>query len=585
MRCLSLPLAAIASLLTWQTVQSAPPPSVDPAARAAAQDAAAYANEGFLRSNRYMHAWLDVADPVSGLIPRRVVNFPWEPAGLGPIWDPKDSAADNYPFMVLTAAMTDRSKYDGAMVDILDTERQLTSRLYGVLPDIFSFPTQDFYHSNANAARINFGTAEYIKDGLMPIAEWTGMQTPWAARMIEMVDAVWENASISTPLGPIPNAGGGNDTFEAHGEYLQVLSRLYWATGEDKYLEWAVRLGDRYLLTAGHHPTDDRNRLLLRDHGNEVIGGLSELYATLTFADPDKAQEYQEPLRRMLDRILEVGRNADGLFYNEINPKNGSVTNSGIADTFGYVLNAYLTVDLVDGTSDYQDAVLTVLNVLDAKYRNFQWEAPPTAADGYADAIESVLNLINRVPSESAESWLNSEVHRLWNFQDTGEFANSGIIEGWHGDGNFARTSLMFALWKTQGVTVDEWREDLKFGAGTTEDGILLEIFGDTEWSGHLIFDTARHAELLNLPLDWARINQFQEWFTVDLNELYYVWEDGVLKGIFTGESLADGLPFSLAGGEWRTVQVSPVPEPTALVPFAIAALFSARRQRRRVRG
>ena len=37
----------------------------------------------------------------------------------------------------------------------------------------------------------------------------------------------------------------------------------------------------------------------------------------------------------------------------------------------------------------------------------------------------------------------------MWDMQSP-----DGIIEGWHGDGNFVRTSLMFALWKSQGVTV-----------------------------------------------------------------------------------------------------------------------------------
>ena len=44
----------------------------------------------------------DLADPVTGLIPRNINDKPSKD-----IWNAKDCAADNYPFMVLTAALLD----------------------------------------------------------------------------------------------------------------------------------------------------------------------------------------------------------------------------------------------------------------------------------------------------------------------------------------------------------------------------------------------------------------------------------------------------------------------------------------------
>ena len=90
-----------------------------------------------------------------------------------------------------------------------------------------------------------------------------------------------------------------------------------------------------------------------------------------------------------------------------------------------------------------------------------------------------------------------------------------GIIEGWHGDGNFARTSLMYALWKTQGVTVQPWRADVRFGAVREGGTLYLSLTADQPWEGRLVFDRPRHKLLMHLPLDYPRINQFPEWFTV----------------------------------------------------------------------
>jgi hypothetical protein len=80
--------------------------------------------------------------------------------------------------------------------------------------------------------------------------------------------------------------------------------------------------------------------------------------------------------------------------------------------------------------------------------------------DGYADAIESALNLYNREYTGSTETYMEKSIRRMWDLQQP-----DGIIEGWHGDGNFARTSIMYGLWKTQGLTIRNWSEDVIFGA------------------------------------------------------------------------------------------------------------------------
>jgi uncharacterized protein YyaL (SSP411 family) len=227
--------------------------------------------------------------------------------------------------------------------------------------------------------------------------------------MISILDDIWKYAPLETAFGKIPS-----DNPEVNGDMLQSLSRVFWITGERKYLEWAERLGDYYLL-GKNHPTKDFKVLRLRDHGCEIVSGLCELYATASFADPSKKVQYREPLYIMLDRILETGRNEDGLFYNSIDPINGVPVDDNIADNFGYTLNGFYTVYLLDSVEKYREPVIRALEALNGKYRSYSWEG--TSQDGYADAIEGALNLYVREPVPSAREWINSEIKVMWGKQ------------------------------------------------------------------------------------------------------------------------------------------------------------------------
>jgi hypothetical protein len=506
------------------------------------------ANEAFVRSDRLMMDWLSLADPRTGLLPRMVEGKDRD------IWNAKDCAADLYPFLVLTAWFTRPTLFAERMPDILLTETALTSRI-GRLPDTYSFSKQGFADARVDTASIMFGGSEYAKDGLMPITELLGV-TPWRARLLDVVDDLWRYAPVETTFGRIVSQDP-----EVNGDMLLVLSRLYWMTHDARYLEYAVRLGDYYLLST-HHPTRDFTTLRLRDHGNEVVSGLTELYATLSKVQPAKASAYRAPIHEMLDRILAVGRNEDGLFYNVIDPRAGKATDAGIADNFGYVLNGYYTVYRLDGTAAYRDAVRKALGALDAKYRGFDWEN--LGADGDADAIEGTLNMYNREPVPSAAAWMDYQIKWMWSKQDSAhrphleQFRGRGIVEGWYGDGNFNRTSLMYAMWKTQGTSAHPWRADLRYGAVRQGDSLFVAIEADSAWSGTLRFDTPRHRGVLHLPWDWPRINSFPEWFTVETGQEYRV--RAVPAGQsqrMGGDQLASGLPVRVARGEQRRLVVT----------------------------
>jgi hypothetical protein len=527
------------------------------------------AAEGLERCHRYLQAWLGAAEPTSGLIPRNLTDSPY--------WNGKDSAADNYPFMVLSAAFTDRGAFDGPLRRMLAAEATLTARPgWRRLTDDYNLKGRPgLRHAEPNAERIIFNSAEYVKDGLLALTEWLGA-SPWSERMFALIDDSFALAAVDTPFGKVPLVGRNKEVgVEVSGDYLQALARLYWMSGGDeKYLTWGARLADTYLLPAGqHHPTRDFASLRLRDHGCEIISGLCEFYATVALAgrrpggEPWAAKQaaYRPHVHEMLDRTLAVGRNSDGLLFNEVNPQTGAVMDGKISDSWGYVFDGFYTVFLIDGTPAYREAALQPLGALDAKYRHFNWEPrndpgmPSGSQDGYADSLESALNLCNRAVddprAQSALRWLDHEIHELWGRQQP-----DGFIEKWHGDGNFARTTIMYCLWKSQGASVQPWREDVRIGAVRQGDGVALVLTADRAWAGRVLFDHPRHADNLHLPIDWPRINQFPEWFTVNAKAQYTV--RGIASGRSerrTGDELRNGLAVTLAAGDTRQLQVAPV--------------------------
>ncbi len=498
-----------------------------------AKNNAVLANEGFIRCRNFTNAWLRHADPFSGLIPRNLQKDK-------DFWNARDAAADNYPFMVLTSFFVDREMFGGSMLDMLHTEERLTSRV-GALPDDYSFSKKGFLHDDIRMPQIVFGSSEYVKDGLLPLTEWLG-KSPWSERMLAILRDLHKHVDVAGRVGKDTYKNATRE--EVNGELLQTLSRVYWMTGDEALLQWAMDIGDFYLLS-DHHPTKDLEYLKLRDHGCELVSGLCELYVSTHFAKPEKSRQYQKPLYAMLDRILETGRNEDGMFYNAINPITGEVADDGIADTWGYTLNGYYAVFMIDSVERYRQAVLKVFSNID-KYRNFDWEHG--SSDGYADAIESALNLYNRIRDDRVAAWIDSEIKVMWGMQK-----DDGIIEGWHGDGNFARTTIMYNLWKSKGLYVQPWREDLKLGAEQRGDTLLISLSANSPWQGKLFFDKIRHKVNMHLPIDWPRINQFPEWFTVEKSSKYKMTDLMTMKNfILDGKTLLRGTVIHLEDdGKW----------------------------------
>jgi hypothetical protein len=203
---------------------------------------------------------------------------------------------------------------------------------------------------------------------------------------------------------------------------------------------------------------------------------------------------------------------------------------------------------MVTGDGKYRDAVRRVLANL-PKYRSHDWENG--SHDGYADALESALYLVNREPVPEAVDWIESEVKTLLAFQKP-----DGTVERWYGDGNWSRTLLLYALWKTQGAFVEGWREGVKLGAVRDGDRLYVSLEGPSGWKGRLHLDYARHRRELNFARNYVRLNEWPEWYTVDENRLYRVRDGAGREEIRLGSELKAGIDVA-APSRWT---IEPIP-------------------------
>jgi hypothetical protein len=252
----------------------------------------------------------------------------------------------------------------------------------------------------------------------------------------------------------------------------------------------------------------------------------------------------------MLDRIL-ASANPDGLLWDEIRPSDLAPLSERLSDNWGYVYGAVYTHFMVTGDDRYRQAVRRVLGRL-PRYRGYDWEGG--SHDGYADAIESALYLVNREPVPEALDWIESETDRLIAFQK-----EDGTIERWYGDGNWARTLLLYAMMKTEGCFLDGWQEGVRLGAAREGDTLHVSLDAPPSWAGRLRFDHARHRRDLNLTRNWVRLNEWPEWYTVDESTLYRVTDAAGGTLVRLGSDLRDGLAVS-GSGRWTVSRLDARP-------------------------
>lgn len=498
----------------------------------------------FSRALGVVEGWWKLRDPLTGLLPRRVDQ---------PVWAPNDNAADLFPFLALTAYVVAPHRLD-EILETIPAEQQWTTRWKG-LPDWFALTNRAFLHPTIDTNRLIFGAAEYCKDGLLPMTELMGRGV-WTDRMFGLMDALFEAAPFPSDFGPLP----ANDT-EVNGDLLQVLCRLYFLTGDRRFLERATRIGDAYCLEVlprsgfippyrwdfvAHRSLADE--LNLNDHGNEIVGGLSELLVAASHGDPPRAARYREPLERMARRLLETARNGDGFWVQRLQPSTGQILDPVTPDTWGYALSGIDTLGAALGQPFGRDAAMQALAHLD-RPAYLDWNG----ADAYADSIEGGLLLLNRYPIATGWEWLARMLPLF-----LGKQRDDGVVEGWYGDGNYARTALMAGLYHTQGTRCLPWHAGLAWGASAADTGLEVRLESTTDWQGRLILDRPRHRLHLRLPTNYPRLNEFPEWFTVEAERPYEVRCGAAEPETRTGAQLAEGFHLSLKAQQAVIVSIRP---------------------------
>jgi hypothetical protein len=433
----------------------------------------------------------------------------------------RDAWADCYPFLVWAAWATDLEALEGPVRKALHAE--------------IKHCQPGFFTAEANA----FGGSEYVKDGLVAIVEVTG-KDEWFQRMKTIEDEIWQDPKIDTPYGKIPS-----ENVEINGEQLQVLARIFTMTGEEKYLRWAERLADFYLLPGQFVPKR------LRDHGCEIIGGLGLLLGVESERNAEKAQVYLPLMRKMLDAVLRQGINEDGIMFNTLGEK------GKLSDGWGYNYVAYLCYDMVAGQEVYRERIKqTLRNLSKPLYQNYPWEG--SSIDGYADSIEGGLYLLNRLAVPEGLAWADREMAA--NVVRSNEpLATAKLWGTMKLESNGVRTTIMHALMHTQGLVARPWRQDLTLGASATAAGLAVVMRAEKDWSGKLVFDIPRHRMALGFKHDWPRMNTLPEWFTVEPSAKYILKEQAEgLRQTLTGEQLHAGLAIDLKAGEEKTFLVLP---------------------------
>ena len=500
-------------------------------------------------SRRVLHAWLAHADKQTLLLPDRP-----NPDPSRRIYTPHNSGADLYPYLILTAHLTDPDLYRGRFMEMLRSEVQHTTVQRSIPADL------NLATHRPGAASF-FGAAEYAKDGLIAVTEYLG-RTPWFYRMVDMMADAMTDAPVTSRFGQLPAADA-----ETNGDYLQALVRIASMTGDQRFLTWARRIGDAYIeevlpgsggvpgYTWDFAKHNGAPRLRLRDHGNETIVGLVMLFALEQQLGSPRAQSYRPVIQRMLDRVL-ASANPDGLLYNEVSVETLEPIDRVLSDNWGYVYGAVYSYYLVTGEARYRDSVRHVLRNL-PKYRKHVWEPrqdpalPLGSFDGYADAIESAIYLVSREPVPEAFEWIDSEMDVMLGMQ-----RRDGHIEDWYGEGNFNRTALLYAYMNSQGVRPERWEPGVKVGA--VRDGDRLRLHLAAPSPRRIQFDFARHRRVLNFDKNYVRLNEFPEWFTVDENHLYRLSGSNAPPRVYLGSELIAGV--EMAPGDWTVESLGDPP-------------------------
>ena len=338
------------------------------------------------------------------------------------------------------------------------------------------------------------------------------------------------HAPYETSRGRLPA-----QTTEINGNMLQVLSRLYFKTGEKAYLDQVLAIADFYFLdmlpTTNDLPADRwdvktqkplNTRFVLSDHGNEIVGGLSEAFVLAMHARPDKAAQYRPAFIRMIDRLLAVGRTADGVWHHDIDIVTGKPIAGRHAHCWGYMFNGVYTAYMATGEPRFREAVERALATVTRTPTYLFDETPPVTGGAPTPT-----------PMPSNRRWCCSTAcptpglpgadrhrHREDARRRPPRRHRRGLARRRQHHSHRAhvrRCGRRRAPASSPGTP--------RCTSAPQRDGssVLLSVTADRAWTGRVHFDYPRHRDHLHLPINYPRLNEWPEWFTVEHDRRYEV--------------------------------------------------------------
>ena len=172
------------------------------------------------------------------------------------------------------------------------------------------------------------------------------------------------------------------------------------------------------------------------------------------------------------------------------------------------------------------------------------WEG--ARQDGYADSLESAIYLAAYRPETAAHllPWVDDQIEIFYHWQRADGFVDKGYL-----DGNFIRTCLLYADLRSGGWRVEPWSPDVRVGWAAGAGGeMVVVVRADADYTGVLRPESRRHSTIMNLPVNWARINSWPQWAPYE--DIAQVTEAEGLPWLPTPADLAAGLPVTISAGE-----------------------------------
>lgn len=436
-------------------------------------------------------------------------------------WNYRDTAADFFGFEIHAGLRV----APDAMVLIKETlERESKFRT----PEGLAYPVET---ATANRIKVDhdelmFGSSEYVKDGLITIVERYGYELV-GERMFDLIDALRESSKREKFL-----AGKGA---EINGNMLQVYSRLSFTERGKDYAESSAAIVDAYLseaFPANHNlPPQEfdfesgkvvSSALKIADHGNEVVLGFAEAYSMAVARKDDpvwaaRAERWAGPIAQMLERIMVIGQRPDGILGSRIHPDKECLVDNRPNDNWGYVIVGALCFNEAarrDGrvAPEQLERIDQLIDKIVARVAKQDATRFTGGMDSIADTLESAIYVAAYSPRHRTQMlrWVDRQMPELYEHLQKPWKPN-------YLDGNFVRTSLLYAEVCSGGWRAEPFRSDVAVGFAMNKAGhkAVLNCKVNQSWSGSLIPDQNRHRTVLNLPWNWPRLNSWPEWFAL----------------------------------------------------------------------